>query len=862
MKTNQDIDVKINKLNFKPVPFYFLNDTFNKEEIDRQMYLMKESGVSGFFMHARCGLAEYGYGDKQWFDNIKYIVNKSAELGLDAWLYDEDPYPSGNAGGRISFEHPEYVSQKINVLKIDKDNNNSCFVKLGKCKPLKAYEVSTQGEVIKDLSDCFGTIRSDGYSMETDVAYYNNQNKSLHTRSATFDPQIMFHANGIGENNIVYVSFTTRCYTINRFGSLIDNLNKDAVNLFKKYSYENYVNSLSDKININVPGIFTDEPITGGLYPWTDLIEETFYNKKGYKIEDNYFYLYYYSNDKSMQIRKDYWEIASELFSQNYVKNLKEYSNKNGLLFVGHFECEENPYYQAIKCNNVYENLWHLDIPGFDILCGHIGDRNDSGLVFGAKLVSSVIHQKNTKRALCEMFAVNPYNFNEEGMFKIADWSFVMGLNLFVPHAFYYGYSGFRKKDAGKSFFFQDPMFNNFSVFANYADKMGAFLTNGQEMANTLLLYPNWEFSAVAWQDKTKSDELQRRLFNSVKQLLENHIEFDIVDCKHLLQAQIEDKFITIGKKKYSNIIYVSIDTIVMEEIKTQLKAFNCKIHYTNKDGYFNESELKKYAYYTNIKSIKGDEADLMIYNKKANDDEKIFIFNSSNKNIVFSYSTDKKVYCYDAFNDKYINVIKKSNSIILSLEGYKSIALLVTNNDKNVKDNYKIKEYPDKIYDYETNPQWEYIPPVNVNTTITKYNVMVNFEGKKKYYKDTKYAYLREIYGVNVKANLMSIARPVYDASIINMYNYPVNAIFETVFKDFKSTVMLFETETFSGDCEIYLNNKKLNNNNFINKTIYDFKNIVCDVSKIIKKGKNVLKIVFKNANEKSGINSAIYFI
>ena len=36
---------KDNHKDFKPIPFYFINDTLKKEEIDRQLKLMKESGV-------------------------------------------------------------------------------------------------------------------------------------------------------------------------------------------------------------------------------------------------------------------------------------------------------------------------------------------------------------------------------------------------------------------------------------------------------------------------------------------------------------------------------------------------------------------------------------------------------------------------------------------------------------------------------------------------------------------------------------------------------------------------------------------------------------------------------------------------
>lgn len=69
-------------------PFWSWNDRLEKKELVRQIELMKESGIEGFFMHARGGL-KTEYMGEDWFDCIKACMDKADELDMEAWAYDE-----------------------------------------------------------------------------------------------------------------------------------------------------------------------------------------------------------------------------------------------------------------------------------------------------------------------------------------------------------------------------------------------------------------------------------------------------------------------------------------------------------------------------------------------------------------------------------------------------------------------------------------------------------------------------------------------------------------------------------------------------------------------------------------------------
>ena len=51
-------------------------------------------------MHSRVGLIT-GYLSPQWMGLVRACVEEAKATGTEAWLYDEDKWPSGFAGGMV-----------------------------------------------------------------------------------------------------------------------------------------------------------------------------------------------------------------------------------------------------------------------------------------------------------------------------------------------------------------------------------------------------------------------------------------------------------------------------------------------------------------------------------------------------------------------------------------------------------------------------------------------------------------------------------------------------------------------------------------------------------------------------------------
>ena len=93
-------DFKNPPVEYSTAPFWVWNDEVTKIKIDQQLPDFKEKGISQVFIHPRPGLITE-YLSEEWFELVKYAVDKGKELDMKIWLYDENSFPSGFAGGHV-----------------------------------------------------------------------------------------------------------------------------------------------------------------------------------------------------------------------------------------------------------------------------------------------------------------------------------------------------------------------------------------------------------------------------------------------------------------------------------------------------------------------------------------------------------------------------------------------------------------------------------------------------------------------------------------------------------------------------------------------------------------------------------------
>ncbi|MCL2362743.1 MAG: hypothetical protein FWC73_13135 [Defluviitaleaceae bacterium] len=97
---------------YRTAPFWALNDLLEEDELKRQIQEFKAVGMGGAYLHPRGGMVTEYLSEDYW-KAMEVCIKEMARLDMIAWLYDEDRFPSGVAGGYVTADKPEYAGKYI-----------------------------------------------------------------------------------------------------------------------------------------------------------------------------------------------------------------------------------------------------------------------------------------------------------------------------------------------------------------------------------------------------------------------------------------------------------------------------------------------------------------------------------------------------------------------------------------------------------------------------------------------------------------------------------------------------------------------------------------------------------------------------
>ncbi len=109
---------------YRPIPFWSWNEKLDTEETRRQVGVMDDAGIGGFFMHARGGLLTE-YMSDEWFDNARVATEEGNSRGMHPFAYDENGWPSGFGGGKVNGLGEEYQQKMLFVEPLTEENKNA-----------------------------------------------------------------------------------------------------------------------------------------------------------------------------------------------------------------------------------------------------------------------------------------------------------------------------------------------------------------------------------------------------------------------------------------------------------------------------------------------------------------------------------------------------------------------------------------------------------------------------------------------------------------------------------------------------------------------------------------------------------------
>jgi hypothetical protein len=544
--TNPDVE-------FRPVPFWFWNSKLDPDEIERQVLLMYEAGLGGFFMHARFGL-ESEYMGENWMNCIRRAIQTAHQCGIKAWLYDEYPFPSGVGGLKVT-QNPEYCNKFIDLVEAKFVGPKEISLPIPE-KPLIAYAVRT--DQISDFYEKAVIINS---SNEKEFCWNVPEGEWL---VMIFVKRVLQDPRG----NVFGPDYLNPLMT-KAFLSVLDTYVNDEE--IKKYLGE------------TVPGIFTDEPCLlawhqnhtnyptrpdGRIVAWGDEVPERL-EKKDYDWLKVLPALFYDVSIDSAELRHTYREVVAKNYIDSFFMPYQQWCHKNNLKLTGHLLLEEGLYTNTIFQGDFIRDLSLFDIPGSDHLgigCeGKYGGWGNLPLmstnIQGQKLVSSIAHIYNKEAVLSESFGVSGWGLSIADMKRIVDWQYRLGINFLCPHAFYYSMEGFRKYDSPPSQFFQATYWRYYRYFADYVARLSLLMRAGRHVAQAALFYPQDDF----WKafKAGKEDKQDRRLEDQfdfyASQLPKCHVDYDIIPEQFITVDTVKDGKLEIGQEQYELIILPAV---------------------------------------------------------------------------------------------------------------------------------------------------------------------------------------------------------------------------------------------------------------------------------------------------------------
>lgn len=509
---------------YRSAPLWDWNEQISEEGIDFQMKEFKKAGIGGVFVHPRPGLLTEYLSD-EWFHLFDYTVQKGKELDMKVWIYDENSYPSGFAGGHVpaempdSYKHGTGLSMEIQQV-------------------LKISFSDTVAVVLKKTGDSFTDITAT-------VAQEMGQPGEYYIFRKTYPGKSPWYG-GFTYVDLLYPGVTEKFMEL----TMTRGYEKDSAEFGK-----------------TLPGIFTDEPnleaamSRGSLLRWTPDLFDVFQQRWGYDLRTNLPSLVEETGNWK-KVRHDFYELLVELFVDRWAKPWSKYCDDKNLDWTGHY-WEHGWPEPTDGMDEAAFYIWH-QMPGVDML-GNRLDENGLGGQFGndraVRELISAANQAGRTRTLSETYGGGGWEMSFAEQKRLVDWEVVMGVNFVNQHLSYYSLNGVRKFDYPPSFSYHEPWWEHYSLMGDYIGRISMTMSSGNQINETLVLQPN----TTAWmyfsrQVKNPAIKTIRDGFkNFVYQMEQQHLEYDL-GSENVLKTlgSIDGNKLRVGKRDYSLVVIPS----------------------------------------------------------------------------------------------------------------------------------------------------------------------------------------------------------------------------------------------------------------------------------------------------------------
>lgn len=502
-------------------PLWVWNTDVDSSIIRQMLQDFKAKAFGGVFIHPRPGLIT-PYLSQQWLDLCRYTLDEAKKLDLDVWIYDEDSYPSGFAGGHVPDEMPSSYNQ-------------------GQMLQL------TKTDQLPDTADRFFLCFKKEGDRFVDI-----------TKAMTAEK------NKPGEFYLYKKTFYHKSDWYGGF-SYVDLMAKGVTEKFIDVTMSAYEKVFGKEFGNYVPGIFSDEPNIEvqdeRSLRWTPDLFAAFRSKWGYDLETNLPSLLDEVGDWK-KVRHNYFSTLLDLFIDRWSKPFFAYTQAKGLEWTGHYweHAWPNP---NTGPDNMAMYAWHQR-PGIDMLFNQFNEESPAaqfGNIRSVKELASVANQLGKKRTLSETYGGAGWEVTLKDLKRLGDWEFVLGVNTLNQHLSYMTMKGARKYDYPQSFSYHNPWWPYYGSLNQYFARLSLALSQGKQKNDILVLEPTTTTWMYFNYDKPKQfiRDIGIRFQKFITTLEKAQVEYDLASENIIKDhGRVQNGKFVIGERAYATVVLPS----------------------------------------------------------------------------------------------------------------------------------------------------------------------------------------------------------------------------------------------------------------------------------------------------------------
>lgn len=523
---------------FRGAPFWSWNGKLDRDRLFRQLQTYRQMGIGGATIHVRTGLTTPYLGD-EFMEFVKSSVEEADRLGMLTWLYDEDRWPSGSAGGLVTVNHDLRCRQLLMTCRRPEPGE----VRMHRVHHSPPLPV-TERRFVAAWALRFAGGKLVGWRR-------------------------MGEGDDPGQGEVGYYAYVEvspdgSWFNHQQYANLLD---PRAARRFIEITYERYAHVLGDRLGTLIPSIFTDEPLFLPMdrpnawddrrdlrTAWVDDLPDTYARQFGEDLLEFFPAVMFDAADgSSARARLRFHDHHTQRFSDAFAAQVGAWCEKHGVALTGHMMEEPTLAGQTRWGGEVMRSLHHFQLPGIDMLFDNVEFTT-------AKQAQSVARQNGCPGTMSELYGVTNWEFPLDGHLRQGNWQAALGVIVRVHHLTWYSMAGEAKRDYPASIGEHMPWHREYEAVEGHFARVSVALQTGRPICRVAMLHPIESFWVANGPTSANADMqalLEEGFAGTLSGLLSGQIDVDLVAESLLpLQGQQGDEpRLRVGEMAYEVLV-------------------------------------------------------------------------------------------------------------------------------------------------------------------------------------------------------------------------------------------------------------------------------------------------------------------